>query len=373
MKLDGIPIAGIGHLVLCPQCKGNFPIAEGAATHYFGKLGTALDGMKTACGASLIASQQRMKVNCDLSGPSDVVHRFAVLDYIEGNLNGSSDGIFDPFSMDGPMIAEVGGAATKAVIQKGMSRSTYVFGTDGDNQIRGLLSRVNLKHPKDNSPNVLKELQSDLGFTEKSVTSFLDTPTYRAIRDWKADYENRKTVAMADALLDSAIRPALKIIKNSDPAMENLLLGTAIQESGFFTHRAQTTGGPGTGLFQIEPISAGDILKGLAKKSPEVFGAIVALGYGDNITQSINKMDAKSQASFAAAVKASLQDSDAFGAAIAGQLYTDRIARNNLTVPQPSDVNGLAELWKRLYNTSSGRGTVAEYISKWNSVFGEQK
>ena len=30
--LNGKPIAGIGHNVSCPLCKGIFPIAEGSAT-----------------------------------------------------------------------------------------------------------------------------------------------------------------------------------------------------------------------------------------------------------------------------------------------------------------------------------------------------
>jgi uncharacterized Zn-binding protein involved in type VI secretion len=53
----GKPIAYIGHKVLCPQCKGAFPIVEGALTTTFYGKGVALAGMKTACGAVLIASQ----------------------------------------------------------------------------------------------------------------------------------------------------------------------------------------------------------------------------------------------------------------------------------------------------------------------------
>lgn len=53
----GKPIAYIGHKVHCPKCKGDFPIIEGVpTTTFFGK-GVALAGMKTSCGAVLIASQ----------------------------------------------------------------------------------------------------------------------------------------------------------------------------------------------------------------------------------------------------------------------------------------------------------------------------
>lgn len=53
----GKPIAYIGHKVQCPKCKGTFPIVEGAPTTTFYGKGVALAGMRTACGAVLIASQ----------------------------------------------------------------------------------------------------------------------------------------------------------------------------------------------------------------------------------------------------------------------------------------------------------------------------
>ncbi|MBB3120024.1 PAAR domain-containing protein [Pseudoduganella violacea] len=58
--IDGRPIALRGHMTLCPQCKGKFPITEGLDHHSFGGIGTALEGMKTACGATLIATQHLM-------------------------------------------------------------------------------------------------------------------------------------------------------------------------------------------------------------------------------------------------------------------------------------------------------------------------
>jgi uncharacterized Zn-binding protein involved in type VI secretion len=55
-ELNGKPIAGVGHNVSCPLCKGIFPIAEGSSTYTVDGIPVALDGMKTACGAALIAS-----------------------------------------------------------------------------------------------------------------------------------------------------------------------------------------------------------------------------------------------------------------------------------------------------------------------------
>lgn len=53
----GKPIAYIGHKVSCPKCKGTYPIVEGVQTTTFYGKGVAVAGMKTACGATLIATQ----------------------------------------------------------------------------------------------------------------------------------------------------------------------------------------------------------------------------------------------------------------------------------------------------------------------------
>ncbi|MBA5844940.1 PAAR domain-containing protein, partial [Escherichia coli] len=55
--LNGRPAAGLGHMVLCPKCQGAYPIVQGSSQYMIDGRAVALDGMKTACGASLIASQ----------------------------------------------------------------------------------------------------------------------------------------------------------------------------------------------------------------------------------------------------------------------------------------------------------------------------
>lgn len=53
----GKPIAYLGHKVSCPKCKGTFPIIEGVMTTTFYGKGVAIAGMKTSCGATLVATQ----------------------------------------------------------------------------------------------------------------------------------------------------------------------------------------------------------------------------------------------------------------------------------------------------------------------------
>jgi len=49
--------ARVGDMVACPRCKGIFPIAEGDASLIDDGHAVAYHGCKTACGATLIASQ----------------------------------------------------------------------------------------------------------------------------------------------------------------------------------------------------------------------------------------------------------------------------------------------------------------------------
>jgi uncharacterized Zn-binding protein involved in type VI secretion len=55
--IDEIPVSGVGHMTHCPKCKGMYPILEGVPTFTIFGRATAVEGMKTACGASLIATQ----------------------------------------------------------------------------------------------------------------------------------------------------------------------------------------------------------------------------------------------------------------------------------------------------------------------------
>lgn len=50
-------------MVACPLCKGVFPITEGSSSYDVDGVPVALNGMKTACGASLIASGPKGSVH----------------------------------------------------------------------------------------------------------------------------------------------------------------------------------------------------------------------------------------------------------------------------------------------------------------------
>ncbi|WP_057054847.1 PAAR domain-containing protein [Burkholderia pseudomallei] len=66
-SIDGKPIAGVGHKVFCPLCKGDFAILPDLLgrryPHVIDKRDTAVEGMRTACGAVLIASQSNSTID----------------------------------------------------------------------------------------------------------------------------------------------------------------------------------------------------------------------------------------------------------------------------------------------------------------------
>lgn len=61
-EVYGIPAAGLGHAVTCPVHPGIHRIAEGESSCDVRGVPIALEGMKTTCDATLIASQQNMVV-----------------------------------------------------------------------------------------------------------------------------------------------------------------------------------------------------------------------------------------------------------------------------------------------------------------------
>ncbi|WP_296224612.1 PAAR domain-containing protein [Ralstonia sp. UBA689] len=62
-NLDGRQMAGLGNMVKCPKCKGEFQIIEGASHYTVNGVQVALRGMKTACSAVLIAGNPRTQVS----------------------------------------------------------------------------------------------------------------------------------------------------------------------------------------------------------------------------------------------------------------------------------------------------------------------
>lgn len=98
-KVNGRPVAARGHKVFCPLCRGTFPIAEGVPFHSFAGMNTAVEGMRTACGAELIASQHDVTV--DLGDSPSAGHSATAATKSE-----NADGTTEPVYFDQHFLIE---------------------------------------------------------------------------------------------------------------------------------------------------------------------------------------------------------------------------------------------------------------------------
>lgn len=114
---EGRPISNKGHMTYCPQCKGTFAIVEGVEFHSFFGEGTAVDGMKTACGAKLIATTTKGKMmldnqasqgnGSDESGQFDTTTGLSETDQVFGDLLGETTWVeFTLMDLAGPIPSE---------------------------------------------------------------------------------------------------------------------------------------------------------------------------------------------------------------------------------------------------------------------------
>ena len=170
-----------------------------------------------------------------------------------------------------------------------------------------------------------------------------------ALRELKLTVPPRRLEA--DRVRYSVIRPILNDIeeasgvKLSGDAAEELLLGTAIQESGLRARQQKNNDGsfgPALGIFQMEPDTHDDIwdnsLHGKLKSS------ILTHFHLEKPNLELLKTD------------------DEYAAIMARIAY--RRAPGKL--PPAGDLQGQATYWKTYYNTY-GKGTVPEYIENWNA------
>lgn len=151
-----------------------------------------------------------------------------------------------------------------------------------------------------------------------------------------------------DQLRDDIIRPVLKKMGAWSLSAENLMLGTAAQESAMGTYIRQIGSGPALGIFQMEPATYYDIWANYLPRKPKLKQFISDVcdkcGY-ENMPQASR-----------------LMYDMAFATAMA-RLHYMRIPE---LLPQPDNIKDLANYWKRYYNTPKGKGTIEEFVDSYN-------
>lgn len=136
------------------------------------------------------------------------------------------------------------------------------------------------------------------------------------------------------------IRPALETIELYSLAAEELMLGTALQESGL-RYLEQLGGGPALGLWQMEPETHDDIHDNYLVYRPELLQRLMLL------TNLAIPLALTAQLWYAAA------------------MCRIHYYRSPDPLPAAGDLPAQAAYWKRIYNTEQGRGTKAEYVANW--------
>lgn len=143
------------------------------------------------------------------------------------------------------------------------------------------------------------------------------------------------------------VRPALQALELHSPAAENLVMGTAAQESRLqFLH--QLGGGPALGVFQMEPATHSDIWTNYLRHRPRMVDKVLdAIEYDGRRPGAWRMVH------------------DLRYAAIMCRLHYRRVPEK---LPDAYDIEALAVYWKRYYNTAQGRGTVDEFMQNYEAV-----
>ena len=148
---------------------------------------------------------------------------------------------------------------------------------------------------------------------------------------------------LARNILVNAIRPALGALLRGGLASEQLLLGTAIQES-LLIHRQQLGGGPALGLFQMETATHDDCWSNFLKFRGDL---------ADKIKQCLESGQAP--------VASTMKLNDRYAAAMCRVRYL----RAPGVLPAANNISAMADYWKQHYNTPLGAGRPEEFMSKW--------
>ncbi len=151
----------------------------------------------------------------------------------------------------------------------------------------------------------------------------------------------------AKQFLSTVIAPTLAQIGLDSKAAEELLLGTALQESELI-HRRQIGGGPGLGYYQMEPATHDDIWDNYLKYHKALAAKIEAL-----VAPSKDRLTA-------------LEMNDRYATAMARVLYL----RAPAPLPPAGDIEAMAQYWKRYYNTPLGAGKPEQFVAKWKKYVG---
>lgn len=152
----------------------------------------------------------------------------------------------------------------------------------------------------------------------------------------------------AKQLRELVVRPALTHLSMWSEAAENLVMGTAAQESRL--QYLRQVKGPALGLWQVEPATHHDIWQNWLWNRPLVVGQI--------------RQAAMVEIGAATPADELLIFNLRYAAIICRLIYR----RRPEPLPDADDLPGLAAYWKKTYNTHLGKGKPEEFIANYAMV-----
>lgn len=141
------------------------------------------------------------------------------------------------------------------------------------------------------------------------------------------------------------IGPVCDRLELGGDAVEELLLGTAMQESGCGKYLHQR-GGPALGVWQMEPATHDDIWLNFLKFRAPLAGAIAGFIFS-GLPQSHQ-----------------LIGNLYYACAMARMQYF----RSPLKVPKAGDLEGQATMYKVVFNTVLGKATPEQYVANFRTL-----
>lgn len=143
------------------------------------------------------------------------------------------------------------------------------------------------------------------------------------------------------------VRPALQGVSLWTEINEELLMGTAAQESGF-EHLVQLGGGPARGFFQVEPATYRDLFSNFLVYNRSLQDAALYWSSRSSVVPPADELVWNLR----------------FAAVIAYLIYR----RHPKDMPVDMSPEALAKTWKKRYNSPLGAGTEAQFIASYHRL-----
>jgi hypothetical protein len=149
----------------------------------------------------------------------------------------------------------------------------------------------------------------------------------------------------AKQLRELIIRPTLHDMAMWSESAENMVIGTAAQESHLGEHIKQIGGGPALGLYQCEPATHADVYSYLRNNEFRLFGKTLP-----NDLRPVGPVN---------------HERLIYDLRYATMICRLHYYRHKMPLPPADDVEQLAVMWKTVYNTRLGKGRPEEFVRNY--------